>query len=89
MYDAIVETIKSTIIEYETLNQLRKLWEEPIIGIISAEDEQLKILKETVSGGHFMPFDILPGAKSIICFFIPFREDIVKSNIRGTMASEE
>jgi epoxyqueuosine reductase QueG len=89
MYNKIIKTITSTIVYYETNNQLNKIWKEPIIEIISAKDENLKILKKVVSGEHFMPRDILPDAKSIISFFIPFRENIVKSNINGTMASEE
>ena len=89
MRNKIFETIKSTIIEFETKNQLNKLWKEPIIEIISANDKRLLALKETVSAGHFMPCDILRDAKSIISFFIPFQDSIVNSNINGEMASEE
>jgi epoxyqueuosine reductase QueG len=89
MYNEIIKTIKSTIIDYEKNNQVNEMWKESIIEIISANDEKLKKLKESVSLEHFMPYDILPDAKSIICFFIPFHENIVKSNIKGTMASEE
>jgi epoxyqueuosine reductase QueG len=85
----IIETIKSSVIDYGTKNQLTNLWKEPIIEIISSKNEKLKLLKEAVSIEHFMPFDILPDAKSIISFFIPFHENIVKSNIKGIMASKE
>jgi epoxyqueuosine reductase QueG len=89
MYNEIIKEIESTIIDYEKNNRLNKMWKEPIIEIISANNEKLKILKKSVSLEHFMPYNILPDAKSIICFFIPFQENIVKSNIKGTMASEE
>jgi epoxyqueuosine reductase QueG len=89
MYNKIIETIKTAIIAYEIKDHLGKLWKEPIIEIISAHNEKLKILKEAVSAEHFMADDILPDAKSIISFFIPFQENIVKSNMKGTMASEE
>jgi epoxyqueuosine reductase QueG len=36
-----------------------------------------------------MPNDILPDAESIISYFVPFQEYIVKSNIKGPMASTE
>jgi epoxyqueuosine reductase QueG len=75
--------------DYETENHPGKLWKEPIVEIISAKDEKLQTLKESVSAEHCMPHDILPDAKSIISFFIPFQETIVKSNIKGTMASGE
>jgi epoxyqueuosine reductase QueG len=89
MHNEIIKTIESTIAEYEQKNNPCKMWESPIIEIISAENEKLGTLKEIVSSEHLMPNDILPDAKSIISFFIPFQESIVKSNIGGTMASEE
>jgi len=89
MYQNIHETIKSTIINYEKGNRLNKMWKEPIIEIIPAYDGKLKQLKEMVSTEHFMPFDILPDAKSIISFFIPFQEYIAESNIEGIMVSRE
>jgi epoxyqueuosine reductase QueG len=89
MYNKIVKTIKTAIIDYGTDNHLDTLWKEPIIEIIPANDEKLKTLKETVSAEHLTAGDVLPDAKSIISFFIPFQETIVKSNIKGIMASEE
>ena len=89
MQNNITAVIKSTIIEYETKNQLSKFWKEPIIEIISANDNRLLTLKETVSTDHLMPCDILHNAKSIVSFFIPFQDYIVDSNINGKLASQE
>jgi epoxyqueuosine reductase QueG len=89
MYAEIINSIKSTIIDCEKSNELGKMWEDPIVGIISADDEKLRTLKEAVSINHFMPRDILPDAKSVISFFIPFHKDVVESNIEGAMASRE
>jgi epoxyqueuosine reductase QueG len=89
MYNTIVEIINSSLIDYETNNQVRNLWRDPIVAIISAKDNKLKILQNVVSNEHFMPADILPDAKSIISFFIPFQENIAKSNVKGLMASKE
>jgi epoxyqueuosine reductase QueG len=88
MRNKIIETIGTTVVDYEKNNRL-KLWKKPIIEIIPAKDRKLEILKEAVSVEHLMPYDILPDAKSVISFFIPFQENIVKSNIKGTMASKE
>jgi len=89
MFGNIIETIKSTVTDYEASNHLDKFWKEPIVEKVSAKDERLKTLKEAVSIGHLMPHDILSDAKSIVSFFIPFNENIVKSNIEGTVASKE
>jgi epoxyqueuosine reductase QueG len=89
MQNEIIETINSSVIEYERNNKINKLWKEPIIEFISAGNISLLSLKELVCSDHFMPYDILPDAKSIISYFIPFQEYIVKSNIKGPMASTE
>jgi epoxyqueuosine reductase QueG len=74
----IIETIKTAVINYAADNYLKTLWKEPIIKIISANDEKLKILKKAVSTDRLKANDILPDAKSIISFFIPFQDNIVK-----------
>jgi len=89
MYNKIVETIKSTVIDYDRKNNSGSIWKEPIVEIISANNEKIKELTEIISADHLMPEQILPDAKSIICFFVPFQESIVKSNIPGKMASKE
>ena len=89
MHTKIIETIKSTLLDYEAANNTEKFWKEPIIEIIPANNEKLASLKNLISTEHLMPHDILPDAKSIISFFIPFTEHIVKSNVDGQMASIE
>jgi hypothetical protein len=53
------------------------MWKEPIIEIISANNEKLKTLKESVSLEHFMPYNILPEAKSIIDLFDDPKNDSI------------
>jgi len=89
MYNKVIETIKLTVIKYDANNTAYKYWKVPIIKIISANNKKLKSLKSSVSAEHLLPDDILPDAKSIISFFIPFTENIVNSNIEGKMASKE
>jgi len=89
MYSKIFEVIRSAITEFETVNQLGNYWKEPIIEIISVKNPKLDLLKKIISIDHLLPYDILPDAKSIISFFIPFQDIIAKSNIGGTMASKE
>ncbi|GHV81285.1 (Fe-S)-binding protein [Spirochaetia bacterium] len=88
MYQKINACIRAAIDTYEKTLPF-KMWKEPILGIISAEDEGLKLLREVVSSTHLLPGDILPGAESIIVFFIPFQDSIVESNLHGETASRE
>jgi len=89
MQERITDTIKFTVANYEKNELLNKMWNEPIIEIVSSRNKGFESLREIVSPEHFKPEDILPDAKSVVCFFIPFRESIVNSNINGTLASEE
>jgi epoxyqueuosine reductase QueG len=89
MQDEIIETIKSSVVEYDKNNKVNKLWKEPLVEFVSAGNINLLNLKKIVCSEHFMPHDILPDAESIISYFLPFQEYIIKSNIKGTMASTE
>jgi len=89
MDEKIIQSIKSTITEYKIDNQIECMWKEPIIEIISVKNINIEFLRKTVSNEHLAPNDILPDAKSIICFFIPFHEFIVNSNVTGKFASRE
>ena len=64
-------------------------WREPIVGFVDANDSRINQFKDIISKDHLLPNDVLPDAKSIICFFIPFAEDIGKSNIKNKLASKE
>lgn len=52
-------------------------------------DARFDILKEVVAEDHLLPQELLPGAKSVIVYFIPFRKNLVVSNIQGEMASRD
>ena len=88
MHDEIFRLIQKAIIEHESTNTTFGIWKEPIVKIISAKNKRIETLKNSVSKDHLMPEDILPNAKSIISFFIPFKENIAESNVTGNMASE-
>lgn len=64
-------------------------WRTPIVGFCAANDPLFNELKEAVSPTHALPQDLLPSAKTVIAFFIPFGKSIIKSNIDGRLASQE
>lgn len=45
-------------------------------------------IKEIVSPSHALPNDLLPEAKTVVAYFIPFDDEIVKSNIEGRECSK-
>jgi epoxyqueuosine reductase len=73
--------------EYNNL----QIFDLPIIGIASAEDDLFDRLKEVkvVGNHHLSPKEWFPEAKSIISYFLPFTETVRKGNrIIGQPAKE-
>lgn len=59
-----------------------KIFDRPIIGVAFASDDAFKgLLDPKVVGPHFiLPEEWLPGAKSVISFFLPLTERVRTSN---------
>jgi epoxyqueuosine reductase QueG len=72
--------IRETII-YEAFNQdLITGYRDPIIGFVSADDPGFSNLPTLTGFSHLQPSDLLPGARAIVSFFLPFTSDIVSAN---------
>ena len=48
-----------------------------------ADDPRFDALAEAIVPGHRRPIDLLPGARSVASFFVPFAEGVVRANRRG------
>lgn len=66
-----------------------KLFREPLVGFASADDPLFLELKKIVDEKHLLPFDLLPDAKTVVSFFIPFTEAVVDSNRENADTSRE
>lgn len=66
-----------------------ELFRRPIVGISHSDNLLYEDLKDIVGPEHVHPRDLLAEAKSVISFFIPFSELVVKSNRVGSLPSKE
>ncbi len=69
-----------------------RIFGEPLFGVADAEDPLFLDLKKPEAVGPHMrlPKDCLPGARSVLSFFLPFTDKVKSSNDpRGTMWKEE
>ena len=57
-----------------------RVYDAPIFGVSSAEDPLFPKLKEAVAKAHFLPKDWLPGAKSVISYFLPYTQPVSQAN---------
>ena len=77
--EKITEIIKKKLAELDRPD----LFREPHVGFSAADDEMFSELKELIGPWHFLPSDILPDAKSVISFYVPFTRDVA-AEPRGT-----
>ena len=89
MKESIRQEIVRYVANYQNERQAVTAWLTPIIGFASTDDPLFADLKIAVSKSHAMPGDFLPGAQTVIAFFLPFDRSVAESNTRGFFASHE
>jgi epoxyqueuosine reductase QueG len=89
MNKQIIDLISEYVENYKKSQPVETSWREPVIGFADAEDPLFSELKKIIGPNHVLPTDIVPHAKSVIVFFLPFSKKIVKSNIFGEESSKE
>ncbi len=52
----------------------------PLVGYPSAADPRFRELRRAVEPTHYLPEEMLPGARTIISFFLPFAAWVVEAN---------
>ena len=56
-------------------------YREPLLGFARAADPRFRDLRATVSPIHLMPEDLVPGARTVVSFFLPFAPWVVEANV--------
>ncbi len=59
---------------------LSACWREPLVGVTRATDPMLLQLKTAVDPNHAMPSDLLPSARSVVVYFLPFQRYLGREN---------
>lgn len=75
--------------DYCRENNIQNLWKEPIIKYADAGDPGFEKLKTIVKPDHFLPGDFMAGPKTVLSYFLPFKEEVGNSNLHGYDASKE
>ncbi len=86
--NGIIETRIKEIISNK-VSELKRpdLYREPLVSFSSADDERYDELKELIGEWHLTPKELLSDAKSVISYFVPFTEAVVKEPINMKEAS--
>jgi epoxyqueuosine reductase QueG len=72
---------------YPTLSRVTARWREPIVGVAAADDPLFVRFKDVVRPSHALPSDLLPGARSVVAWFVPFEETFQKANADAGLCS--
>ncbi|HDQ71220.1 MAG TPA: epoxyqueuosine reductase [Chloroflexi bacterium] len=76
MTQAIASLINREVAGADTLTAYR----QPLLGFARADDERFEYLRREVEAAHVLPVDLLPGARAVLSFFLPFERWIVEAN---------
>ena len=89
MNGKLYEFTQKTILKFGNKTGIENMWKAPLVAVVPADHPQMALLKQVVCADHFLPEELLEGAKSIIAMFVPFEDKIAESNIGGETASED
>ena len=84
----IEKGLKNFVKERMRKETIRTKWDDPLLGFAGADDPLFEKLKEVVRPSHSMPHDLLPDARTVIVYFIPFYKDVARSNRKKYYASK-
>ena len=57
-------------------------WQTPLL-VTAPVDSRFDQLPQIAADDHVLPKDLLPGAQSVIVFYIPFKKELIKENRKG------
>ena len=90
MKQEITDFIKSFVKEYENRDEIATSYGEPLVGFADANHPYIQSLPELIGPTHELPQNVLPDARIIIAYFVPFTKELAKTNRSGgTFASPE
>lgn len=72
--------IESFVRDQVNRAETRTDYREPLVGFASADDPRFPQLRAIAGPSHLLPGDLLPGARSVVSFFLPFARRIVRAN---------
>ena len=84
----IEQEIAAAVAEAQAREGAITRWRAPLVAYASADDPLFPQLKQIVRATHLTPEELLPGARSVIAWFLPFERDVPRSNRPHRHASE-
>lgn len=74
------DEIKTVIRRWTAQHDGQDYWRQPLVAVASAEDDLFPVLRKVVDPEHALPRDLLPDARSVVVFFLPFKPELGREN---------
>jgi len=87
--ELIIREIVSFVEKARASGSFLTRWHEPLVGFADASDALFGRLREWTGTAHFLPHDLLPGARSVTAYFLPFEKGVSLSNRAGKYPSSQ
>lgn len=88
--DQILQEIQSFIQHYGKDTDCATQWGTPLVGFADAFHPSILALKESIGPDHQIPTDVLSDASIVIVTYVPFTNELAKSNAAaGRLASPQ
>lgn len=81
----IISVIENEVANTDTVTRFRK----PVIGFAEVKNDDFNRIRKIAGEHHISPDDLLPGAKSLVAFFLPFSKSVVNANLKNDYVARE
>ncbi len=78
----IERLIATFVAQYPSRNKVATRWQTPLFGVASVHNPLFHDFKKIIHPHHLTPRDLLPEAKSVVAFYIPFKPELHGENYR-------
>ena len=80
--DDLRDFLEERVTKYPTDKNTIKWWRKPLL-VTAKIDNRFQALPEIAAEGHMLPRELMPTAKSLVVFFLPFIKELVDENTPG------
>ena len=87
--DEVKNFIVSTIEREVATAKTQTCHRPPLVSFAEVNNEDFQQIKKIVGEHHLMPDDLLPEAETMVAFFLPFSEHVVRANNQNPYVARE
>ena len=86
----IKQFIDAYVTAYQQRDSIATAYGQPLVGFADAHHPYIQNLPNLISASHELPQNVLPDARTVIAYFIPFTKELAKTNKKDNpLASPE